>query len=112
VRGRRRDLKAINVDHLVNEDSNYCFGEGGQVLTPMGIVYSVKKERDVTRILELLVAYGATDILIEAHPHIGTNKLPQIIQDIREKIIECGGVVLFETRVTDILLKTMRLKVS
>jgi uncharacterized FAD-dependent dehydrogenase len=45
------------------------------------------------------------DILIEAHPHIGTNKLPQIIQDIREKIIECGGVVLFETRVTDILLK-------
>jgi uncharacterized FAD-dependent dehydrogenase len=84
-----------------------------QVLLRWEIVYSVKKERDVTRILELLVAYGATpDILIEAHPHIGTNKLPQIIQDIREKIIECGGVVLFETRVTDILQKTMRLKVS
>jgi uncharacterized FAD-dependent dehydrogenase len=79
---------------------------------PMGIVYSVKKREDVTRILELLVAYGANQILIEAHPHIGTNKLPQIIQDIREKIIECGGVVLFETRVTDILQKTMRLKVS
>jgi uncharacterized FAD-dependent dehydrogenase len=53
----------------------------------------------------LLVAGATPDILIEAHPHIGTNKLPQIIQDIREKIIECGGVVLFETRVTDILLK-------
>jgi uncharacterized FAD-dependent dehydrogenase len=74
-------------------------------------LYTRSKREDVT--LELLVAYGATpDILIEAHPHIGTNKLPQIIQDIREKIIECGGVVLFETRVTDILLKTMRLKVS
>jgi uncharacterized FAD-dependent dehydrogenase len=49
--------------------------------------------------------------LIEAHPHIGTNKLPQIIQDIREKIIECGGQVLFETRLTDILVKTMRYRV-
>jgi uncharacterized FAD-dependent dehydrogenase len=107
VRGRRRDLKAINVDHLVNEDSNYCFGEGGAGTYSDGKLYTRSKKRgDVTRILELLVAYGATpDILIEAHPHIGTNKLPQIIQDIREKIIECGGVVLFETRVTDIILK-------
>ena len=107
VRGRRRDLKAINVDHLVNEDSNYCFGEGGAGTYSDGKLYTRSKKRgDVTRILELLVAYGATpDILIEAHPHIGTNKLPQIIQDIREKIIECGGVVLFETRVTDILIK-------
>lgn len=107
VRGRRRDLKAINVDHLVNEDSNYCFGEGGAGTYSDGKLYTRSKKRgDVTRILELLVAYGANpDILVEAHPHIGTNKLPQIIQDIREKIIECGGVVLFETRVTDILLK-------
>ena len=107
VRGRRRDLKAINVDHLVNEDSNYCFGEGGAGTYSDGKLYTRSKKRgDVTRILELLVAYGATpDILIEAHPHIGTNKLPQIIQDIREKIIESGGVVLFETRVTDILIK-------
>ncbi len=107
VRGRRRDLKAINVDHLVNEDSNYCFGEGGAGTYSDGKLYTRSKKRgDVTRILELLVAYGATpDILVEAHPHIGTNKLPQIIQDIREKIIECGGLVLFETRVTDILLK-------
>lgn len=107
VRGRRRDLKAINRDHVVNEDSNYCFGEGGAGTYSDGKLYTRSKKRgDVNRILELLVAFGATpDILVDAHPHIGTNKLPQIIQDIREKIIACGGQVLFETRVTDILLK-------
>lgn len=107
VRGRRRDLKAINVDHLVNEDSNYCFGEGGAGTYSDGKLYTRSKKRgDIDRILHLFVGFGASpDILIEAHPHIGTNKLPQIIQDIREKIIECGGEVLFETRVTDILIK-------
>ena len=107
VRGRRRDLKSINVDHIVNEDSNYCFGEGGAGTYSDGKLYTRSKKRgDIDRILNLLVAFGATpDILIEAHPHIGTNKLPQIIQDIREKIIEFGGQVLFETRVTDILIK-------
>jgi uncharacterized FAD-dependent dehydrogenase len=107
VRGRRRDLKAINVDHIVDEDSNYCFGEGGAGTYSDGKLYTRSKKRgDVTRILELLVAFGASaDILIEAHPHIGTNKLPQIIQDIREKIIEMGGKVLFETCLTDILIK-------
>lgn len=107
VRGRRRDLKAINVDHIVNEDSNYCFGEGGAGTYSDGKLYTRSKKRgDVDRILRLLVAFGASDqILVEAHPHIGTNKLPQIIQDIREKIIECGGQVLFETRVTDFIIK-------
>ena len=107
VRGRRRDLKSINVDHIVNEDSNYCFGEGGAGTYSDGKLYTRSKKRgDVDRILKLLVAFGATsDILVEAHPHIGTNKLPQIIQDIREKIIECGGKVLFETRVTDFIVK-------
>ena len=107
IRGRRRDLKAINVDHIVNEDSNYCFGEGGAGTYSDGKLYTRSKKRgDIDRILNLLVAFGATsDILIEAHPHIGTNKLPQIIQDIRDKIIEFGGKVLFETRVTDILIK-------
>jgi hypothetical protein len=107
VRGRRRDLKAINLDHMVNEDSNYCFGEGGAGTYSDGKLYTRSKKRgDVTRILELLVGFGASDdILIEAHPHIGTNKLPKIIQDIREKIIEMGGLVLFETRLTDILIK-------
>lgn len=107
VRGRRRDLKAINRDHIVDEDSNYCFGEGGAGTYSDGKLYTRSKKRgDVDRILRLLVAFGATsDILVDAHPHIGTNKLPQIIQDIREKIIEYGGQVLFETRVTDILVK-------
>ncbi|ESU22206.1 FAD dependent oxidoreductase [Flavobacterium enshiense DK69] len=107
VRGRRRDLKAINRDGIVNEDSNYCFGEGGAGTYSDGKLYTRSKKRgDVDRILALLVAFGATpEIMVEAHPHIGTNKLPQIIQDIREKIIECGGQVLFETRVTDILIK-------
>ncbi|MFC7773582.1 NAD(P)/FAD-dependent oxidoreductase [Flavobacterium sp. GCM10027622] len=107
VRGRRRDLKAINRDHIVNEDSNYCFGEGGAGTYSDGKLYTRSKKRgDVDRILRLLVAFGATpEILVEAHPHIGTNKLPQIIQDIREKIKEFGGEVLFETRVTDILVK-------
>ena len=107
VRGRRRDLKAINVEHIVNEDSNYCFGEGGAGTYSDGKLYTRSKKRgDVDRILELLVGFGATpDIMVEAHPHIGTNKLPQIIQDIREKIIECGGEVLFEKKVVDILIK-------
>ncbi|MBB4803619.1 putative FAD-dependent dehydrogenase [Flavobacterium nitrogenifigens] len=107
VRGRRRDLKAINREHIVNEDSNYCFGEGGAGTYSDGKLYTRSKKRgDVTRILELLVAFGASeDILVEAHPHIGTNKLPKIIEDIREKIIEFGGQVLFDTRVDDILVK-------
>ncbi len=107
VRGRRRDLKAINVDHIVNEDSNYCFGEGGAGTYSDGKLYTRSKKRgDIDRILQLLIGFGASpDILIEAHPHIGTNKLPQIIQDIREKIIACGGQVLFETRVNDFIIK-------
>ncbi|GAA4772333.1 MULTISPECIES: NAD(P)/FAD-dependent oxidoreductase [Flavobacterium] len=108
VQGRRRDLKAINRDHIVDEDSNYCFGEGGAGTYSDGKLYTRSKKRgDVDRILKLLVAFGATpEILVEAHPHIGTNKLPQIIQDIRDKIIEFGGKVLFETRVTDIIVKS------
>ena len=107
VRGRRRDLKSINRDGIVNEDSNYCFGEGGAGTYSDGKLYTRSKKRgDVDRILKLLVAFGATpEILVEAHPHIGTNKLPQIIQDIREKIIACGGLVLFEKKVTDFQVK-------
>ncbi|WP_026706208.1 NAD(P)/FAD-dependent oxidoreductase [Flavobacterium soli] len=107
VQERRRDLKAINRDHIVHEDSNYCYGEGGAGTYSDGKLYTRSKKRgDVDRILELFVAFGASDdILIEAHPHIGTNKLPKIIKSIREKIIEFGGQVLFETRVVDILVK-------
>ncbi|WP_299252079.1 NAD(P)/FAD-dependent oxidoreductase [uncultured Aquimarina sp.] len=103
VRNRRRDLKAINRDHIVNEDSNYCFGEGGAGTYSDGKLYTRSKKRgDVNRILQLLVGFGATDqILVEAHPHIGTNKLPAIIAAIREKVIAHGGEIHFETRVID-----------
>ncbi|WP_235016404.1 NAD(P)/FAD-dependent oxidoreductase [Aquimarina sp. AU474] len=112
VRTRRRDLKAINRDHIVNEDSNYCFGEGGAGTYSDGKLYTRSKKRgDVHRILELLVGFGATDqILVEAHPHIGTNKLPEIISTIREKIIERGGEVHFETRVVDFEIKNSEVK--
>lgn len=107
VQDRRRDLKAINRDHTVNEDSNYCYGEGGAGTYSDGKLYTRSKKRgDVDRILRLFVAFGANEnIMVEAHPHIGTNKLPKIIQAMREKIIEHGGQVLFNTRVTDILVK-------
>lgn len=107
VRARRRDLAAIHKFHLVDEDSNYCFGEGGAGTYSDGKLYTRSKKRgDVNAVLELLVAFGATkNILIDAHPHIGTNKLPKIIASMRAAIIEHGGEVHFETRVTDILIK-------
>lgn len=112
VRSRRRDLKAINRDHIVDEDSNYCFGEGGAGTYSDGKLYTRSKKRgDVNRILKLLVGFGATDqILVEAHPHIGTNKLPAIIADIREKVIERGGEIHFETRVTDFDIKNSEIR--
>jgi len=108
VKERRRDLKAINQEHLVNPDSNYCFGEGGAGTYSDGKLYTRSKKRgDVNRILHLLVGFGASkDIVVDAHPHIGTNKLPQLITTIREKIISCGGEVLFNSKVTDILIKS------
>lgn len=105
VRNRRRDIAALNKDHVVNEDSNYCFGEGGAGTYSDGKLYTrASKRGDVKRILEILVAYGAKeDILVDAHPHIGTNKLPVLIQSMRESIIELGGEIAFEERVTDFL---------
>ncbi|MCL7754647.1 FAD-dependent protein [Polaribacter sp. Z022] len=112
VQDRRRDLKAINQDHFVNEDSNYCFGEGGAGTYSDGKLYTRSLKRgDVRRIFENLVFHGATEqILIDAHPHIGTNKLPKIIQNIRENIIKFGGEVHFETRVTDFIVKNNKLQ--
>ncbi len=112
VQARRRDLKAITRDHQVDEDSNYCFGEGGAGTYSDGKLYTRSKKRgDVRRILELLVAFGATpQIKVDAHPHIGTNKLPQIIARIREEIKAHGGQVLFETRVVDFVIKDNAIK--
>lgn len=103
VRDRRRDLASLNKEGVVNPDSNYCFGEGGAGTFSDGKLYTRSKKRgDVRRVLEVLVAHGASpDILIDAHPHIGTNKLPQIIQSMRETILDCGGEVMFECKVVD-----------
>ncbi|MGV3641466.1 MAG: NAD(P)/FAD-dependent oxidoreductase [Adhaeribacter sp.] len=107
VRSRRRDLAAINKDHVVNPDSNYCFGEGGAGTYSDGKLYTRSKKRgDIYRVLQILVQHGATpDILFDAHPHIGTNKLPLIMTRIRETILEAGGEIRFDTRVTDFILK-------
>lgn len=103
VRDRIADLKQINVNHIVNENSNYCYGEGGAGTYSDGKLYTRSKKRgNVRKVLELLVGFGATrEILVEAHPHIGTNKLPGIIANIRKCILDSGGEIHFNTRVTD-----------
>ncbi|MFG6686664.1 NAD(P)/FAD-dependent oxidoreductase [Mariniflexile sp. HNIBRBA6329] len=112
VKDRRRDLRAINQDHFVNEDSNYCFGEGGAGTYSDGKLYTRSLKRgDVRRIFENLVFHGATDqILVDAHPHIGTNKLPKVVQNIRETILKFGGEIHFETRVTDFIIKNNKVQ--
>ncbi|SEC81955.1 hypothetical protein SAMN04489761_3675 [Tenacibaculum sp. MAR_2009_124] len=112
VQDRRRDLRAINQFHEVNEDSNYCFGEGGAGTYSDGKLYTRSLKRgDVRRIFENLVYHGATEqILIDAHPHIGTNKLPKIITNIRETILKFGGEVHFESRVTNFIIKNNEIK--
>lgn len=106
VRSRRRDLAAINKEGVMNPESNYCFGEGGAGTYSDGKLYTRSTKRgDVAKVLSTLVHFGAEEkILYEAHPHIGTNKLPHIITAIREKIIDCGGEVHFQKKVTDFLL--------
>ena len=112
VKERRRDLVSIIRESEVNPDSNYCFGEGGAGTYSDGKLYTrSKKKGDVNKILNLLVGFGATpEILVEAHPHIGTNKLPSIIADIRECILEHGGEIHFETRVVDFIIKDKEIK--
>jgi uncharacterized FAD-dependent dehydrogenase len=112
VRARRRDLAAINKEGVVNPESNYCFGEGGAGTYSDGKLYTRSNKRgDINRILSMLFHFGASDtILYDAHPHIGTNKLPHIITSIREKIIACGGEVLFEKKVTDLHIKEGSIK--
>lgn len=112
VQTRRRDLSAINKDHIVNPDSNYCFGEGGAGTYSDGKLYTRSKKRgDVRRILEILVAHGATSqILVDAHPHIGTNKLPNVVADLRESILNVGGEIYFNTKVTDLKIVDKQIK--
>lgn len=112
AKDRIQDLKQINVNHIVNEDSNYCFGEGGAGTYSDGKLYTRSKKRgDVQKVLELLVGFGAVEnILVEAHPHIGTNKLPAIMANMRECILNHGGEIRFNTRVTDLITDSSSIK--
>ncbi len=111
VRARRRDLAQLNKEHLVNPESNYCFGEGGAGTYSDGKLYTRSKKRgDVMKALKWFVHFGATeDILVDAHPHIGTNKLPQLIVAMRECIVEHGGEVHFNSKLTDLQISNGRI---
>lgn len=102
VKQRRRDLANINKQGLVNPESNYCFGEGGAGTYSDGKLYTRSTKRgDVNQVLQMFVAHGADeDILVDARPHIGTNKLPHIITAMRETILNAGGEFMFDTKVT------------
>ncbi len=112
VRERRRDLARINKEQTVNPESNYCYGEGGAGTYSDGKLYTRSKKRgDVQKALEWFVYFGAPeDILVDAHPHIGTNKLPQIIEAMREAIIKAGGEVRFNTKMTDLMVEDNAIK--
>lgn len=105
VRSRRRDLAALNKEMKLDTESNYCFGEGGAGTYSDGKLYTRSKKRgNIKKALEWFVAFGAAeDIMVDAHPHIGTNKLPKIIVAMREYVRECGGEVHFESKITDII---------
>jgi uncharacterized FAD-dependent dehydrogenase len=107
VQTRRKDLRAIQQEHIVNPDSNYCFGEGGAGTYSDGKLYTRSTKRgDVKKILEIFVQHGATtDIMVDAHPHIGSNKLPAVVKAMRGTIQNCGGEIHFNSRVTDFIIK-------
>lgn len=106
VSSRKKDIALISREHKVDPDSNYCFGEGGAGTYSDGKLYTRSKKRgDNNRILELLVLHGADpNILYEAHPHLGTDKLPGIIAGIRKTILDSGGIIMMETRISDIII--------
>lgn len=107
VKERKRDVAAISTKHIVDSDSNYCFGEGGAGTFSDGKLYTRSKKRgDNRRVLELLVLHGADPaILYEAHPHLGTDRLPGVIRAIRDSITSAGGEVLFGKRITGMTIK-------
>ena len=104
VRSRRRDLARLNKESIVDSESNYCFGEGGAGTYSDGKLYTRSKKRgDVLKAMQWLVHFGADpEILVDAHPHIGTNKLPQLIEAIRETILKYGGEIHFGSKLTDL----------
>lgn len=104
VDSRRKDMVAINREGTVNPESNYCFGEGGAGAYSDGKLYTRSKKRGpVDKVLGIFHQHGAQDaILVDAHPHIGTDVLPKVIKAMRETIIRCGGEVHFNTKVTEL----------
>ncbi len=112
VRARRRDLASLNKEGIVNPESNYCFGEGGAGTYSDGKLYTRSNKRgNIDKILRLFYQFGADEnILYEAHPHIGTNKLPHIITAMREKIEASGGKVLFEKKLVDLVIEKEEIK--
>ena len=111
VRERRRDLALINKKHIVNSESNYCFGEGGAGTYSDGKLYTRSNKRgDINKILNALIYHGAShDIAIDAHPHIGTNKLPDIIVEIRNTILKYGGEIHFDSKLIDLDIKNEKI---
>ena len=111
VRSRRRDLKAIQQFSIVNPNSNYCFGEGGAGTYSDGKLYTRSHKRgNINKALKIFVEHGAKqDILIDSHPHIGSNKLPTVVQNIRETILYFGGEINFNSNVTDLIIKNNKI---
>ena len=111
VQQRRRDIRAIQQDHIVNPDSNYCFGEGGAGAYSDGKLYTRSTKRgDVNRIIDILIQHGADpEIAIDTHPHIGSNRLPKIVAAIRQRILDNGGEIYFNSKVDDFILKDNKL---
>lgn len=112
VKARRRDLARLNKEGIINPESNYCFGEGGAGTYSDGKLYTRSNKRgDIDRILNLFVQFGAPEhILYQAHPHIGTNKLPHIITAMREQLLQCGAEVLFEKKVVDFIINNNKIR--
>lgn len=109
---RSKDMARIARENVVDPDSNYCFGEGGAGAYSDGKLYTRSKKRGpVEKILNIFVQHGAKeDILVDAHPHIGTDRLPQVIRGIRQTILRCGGEVKFDTRVTSLIIEDGRVR--
>jgi hypothetical protein len=112
VSSRKKDIARISREHIVDPDSNYCFGEGGAGTYSDGKLYTRSKKRgDNARVLELLCFHGANrNILYEAHPHLGSDKLPRIISAIRQSILDAGGQFLLEKKVTDLIIEDDAIK--
>jgi uncharacterized FAD-dependent dehydrogenase len=111
ISSRKRDIALITREHIINPESNYCFGEGGAGTFSDGKLYTRSNKRgNIDRVLQILNFHGASaEILYETHPHIGTDKLPEIIKNIRQTIIDCGGEIHFETRVTGLLIQNNKI---